>query len=610
MMKEMLSDRAATVARIIRSSLEMVIPVLFIGSITVLLNGFPIWAYQDLLNAYLGGALKSIIITVQYATVGILAIYITIALNLSYMDLAGKGQRSIFRFGSLLGCLTGFFILAGFFSGEPDLSLLSGQGVFSAMVAGLVGSALFQRFEASMKTPRMIFADGADSGFNASLHVILPFLSVTMCFAVANYLITVCFHVQSLQHLFMKAMDMIFMRMHRSYSSGLLFVTLINIMWWFGIHGNNVLNQVAEDMFVAIIPGEIVSKSFIDTFVNMGGTGCTIGLLIAMLLFGRRSSTRRLFGMGLLPGLFNIGEMLVFGFPVIYNPMMAIPFILAPILCFTNAFLLTRVGFVPPVTNEVIWTTPALMSGYIATGSVRGILVQLINILISTACYAPFVLRYEKQSLRAFSSEMETLVGMLGDRRAPVRGMALIECEGNVGRLAKHLAVELEVSLSASASGTVPQSAEGPLSVVYDQLHDAEGECVGLRARLQWQHKLYGIIHPPLVLQVARESGDLYDLETYVMESAMREHEGLRSTYGDRARMYIDVTALTLHDRRFIPFLQTLADRYKLRSGRICLVVTGEAEQPASEDTEAFLERIRMLGYMIRDEEGIGDVCE
>ena len=311
-----------------------------------------------------------------------------------------EGQRTVLSFGSMLGCLTGFFIIIGFFSGEPDLSLLSGQGVFGALIAGILGSVLFQKFEAVFKTKRSVFVDGADSVFNASMQVVLPFLAVVLCFAVANHFITVCFDVQSIQHLFMKCMDALFMKMNRSYFSGLLFISLISFMWWFGIHGNNVLNQVAEDMFAAVIVGEIVSKSFIDTFVNMGGTGCTIRLLIAIIIFGKRSSTKKLSRIALLPSIFNIGELMVFGYPVIYNVMMIIPFVLAPILCYTNAFVLTKIGFIPEVTITVAWTTPPILSGYLATDSAIGIVVQIMNIAIAVGFY---VLKIGQQLCSGFS---------------------------------------------------------------------------------------------------------------------------------------------------------------------------------------------------------------
>ena len=597
-MKRTIGKKLSVIARMIKASLAMVLPILFIGSITVLLNSFPIQGYQDFIDSFMGGALRSIIMMIQYSTVGILAIYITVALNLSYTNQTDEGQRLVFRFGSLLGCLTGFFILVGFFTGGPDLSLLSGQGVFSALVAGIAGSVLFRKFETLFKTRKMVFVDGADSEFNAALHVVLPFLGVTLCFAVVNYLITVCFQVQSLQHLFMKAMDAIFLRMHRSYSSGLLFTTLTSIMWWFGIHGNNVLNQVAEDMFTTIIPGEIVSKSFIDTFVNMGGTGCTIGLLIAMVVFGKRSSTKKLSGMAFFPGIFNIGELMVFGFPIIYNPPMIIPFILSPMLCFTNAFLLTKAGFMPAVTNSIAWTTPALMSGYLSTGSARGIIVQLINILISTACYAPFVIMYEKKSLNEFSSSMNELVEILKKSEETLEEVVLTDCEGNAGRLAKLLATDIEESLASSSPDSASDNAKSPLIVKYQPQFDNTGKCIGAEALLRWNHERFGIVYPPLAVKIAKESGELYKLDTYIIERAVSDSESFRKSLGDKFKLSVNVTVSTLYDPRFITFLQTIANRYKLKTGNICLEITEETELVTTEETGELLRKIRSFGYI------------
>ncbi len=577
----------------------MVIPILFVGSITVLLNGFPIQAYQDFLDSYLGGGLRSIILTVQRTTVGVLAVYITIALNYSYLSRTEKGPGTVSGLGSLLSCLTGFFILVGFFSGEPDLSLLSGQGVFSALVAGITGPALYRRFESAFVSRKIVFADGADSVFNASLQVILPFLSVTLIFSVANHLITTCLSVVSVQYLFTEAVNSIFIRMQRSYSSGLLFTTLTSILWWFGVHGNNVLNQVAEDMFTVIIPGEVVSKSFIDTFVNMGGTGCTIGLLFAMMVFGKRSSTKKLSGMALLPGVFNIGELLVFGFPVIYNPVMAAPFILAPILCFSNAFILTKAGFLPYVTTSVVWTTPALMSGFIATGSVRGILVQLMNILISTACYAPFVVWYEKRSLDEFSSEMDGLIRILKESEESGEEDILTECEGNAGRLARLLATDLEGSLSDSSPDRKNTRAENPLLVECEKQYNGEGKCTGTNAFFRWAHIRHGEVYPPLVLRIAEESGDLYRLETYVIEKAVQISGDLKDPDGQRYVMKVSVSASTVKDKRFIPFARMIADHNKLRAGDICLMIREEKGAEDLAELTGVKRNLKSLGYSI-----------
>ncbi len=597
-MKTKIFKKAAFIAHTIKVSLAMVIPILFIGSLTVLLYGFPIQGYQTFLDTFLGGALRGIITIIQCTTLGVLAVHLTIALNFSYNNRKESSARLVSRMGSLLSCLTGFFILVGFFTEKPNFSLLSGQGVFSAMLAGIIGSAVYNKFESLFKTRKTVFVDGADSAFNAALQVILPFFLTTLCFAGANFLITVIFDVNSVQHLFMKAVGAIFMKMQRSYSSGLLFTSLTSIMWWFGIHGNNVLNQVAEDMFVTIIPGQIVSKSFMDTFVNMGGTGCTIGLLFAMMIFGKRSSTKKISRMALLPGMFNIGEMMVFGFPVIYNPTMAIPFILAPALCYTNAFVLTKIGFLPAVTNTVEWTTPPLLSGYLATGSVKGLIVQLINVVISIACYAPFVVRYEKKSINKFSSAMNPLVKILKEAEEKAEEVVLTECEGNAGRLAKLLAADLEDSLSASSPESDLKNVESPLIVKYQPQFDNTGKCIGAEALLRWDHVRYGVVYPPLVVALAKESGNLYRLETYIIERAIRDYAGMKKCFGDDFHLSINTTVSTLYDKRYVEFLQSMADRYRLKTGNICIEITEETELVTTEETGDLIKSLRAFGYI------------
>ncbi|MBQ4311601.1 MAG: PTS sugar transporter subunit IIC/EAL domain-containing protein, partial [Oscillospiraceae bacterium] len=401
----------------------------------------------------------------------------------------------------------------------------------------------------------------------------------------------------SVQHLFMKAVDLIFIRMRRSYFSGLLFILLISIMWMFGIHGNNVLNQVAEDMFTEIIPGEIVSKSFIDTFVNMGGTGCTLGLLIAMMIFARRSSTKKLSRMAFFPNLFNIGELLVFGLPIVYNPLMAVPFILSPILCYTNAFLLTQTGFMPQVTNTVVWTTPALFSGYIATDSARGVIVQLMNIIISAACYAPFVIIYEKRSLDETSAAMNELIGILKKSEETTEEVVLTECEGNVGRLAKLLANDLEVSLKASSPSAGSENTESPLLMKYQPQFDNTGHCIGAESLLRWNHTRYGIIYPPLVIHLAKESGALYELETYIIERSVSDSESFRECFGDKFKLSVNVTVTTLYDKRFIDFVKELAEKYHLKPGNVCIEITEETELVTSEETGELIRQVRSFGY-------------
>ena len=122
--------KITVLVKTIRAGLAMVIPVLFIRSITVLLNSLPLLRYQVFLDTFLGGALRNVLVMIQRSTVGILAVYVTLALGVSYMKQVYEDRKLVLVFGNLLGCSSGFLILVGILQGEPDISLLSGQGVF------------------------------------------------------------------------------------------------------------------------------------------------------------------------------------------------------------------------------------------------------------------------------------------------------------------------------------------------------------------------------------------------------------------------------------------------------------------------------------------------
>ncbi|MBR6158571.1 MAG: hypothetical protein IKQ27_16590, partial [Lachnospiraceae bacterium] len=107
---KILSKKLSPIGHTIKTGLAMLIPLLFIGSISVMLNSFPIPAYQSFLDTFLGGFLRDIINIIQMTTVGVLAIYMTIALNISYFTRIEEGQRPASHLVSMIGCLTGFFI--------------------------------------------------------------------------------------------------------------------------------------------------------------------------------------------------------------------------------------------------------------------------------------------------------------------------------------------------------------------------------------------------------------------------------------------------------------------------------------------------------------------
>lgn len=580
----------------IRNGLVMVLPVLFVGSFSVLLVYFPIPAYQKFISSFFGGAIQNLLFLIQLGTLGLLPVYMTVAINQSYTNATKEGTKLVSKFASLLSALMSFFILAGIFTGSFDIKQLSSQGLFSALIAGVFASVLYQKFENLLRKKSGLFIEGADSVFNASLLVMLPFFCTVMVFLIANYLITVIFDATCIQELINKAFSLLFSKMKRSYASGFLFILIISALWCIGIHGNKVLDTVAVSMFTEILPDQIVSKTFIDTFVYMGGTGTMLGLLIAVFIFGKTANNKKLAKMAAAPALFNISELMVFGFPIIYNPYLIIPFILVPEVCYSFTYLLTKINFLPRVVNEVNWTTPLFLSGFIATGSVKAIFIQLFNLAISVAIYSPFVILYEKKYMSKLSGTMDSLVKILKHSEETTEPVTLTECEGNEGRLAKHLVNELEESL-ASGFKENPSINENSLLMKYQPQFDNTGKCIGAESLLRWNHSKYGIVYPPLVVHLAKESNRLYELETSIIEKSVKDSVEIKKIFGESFKLSVNITVSTLNDQRILPFLTDLSKKYPFKQGSVCIEITEETALETTKETSALINEIKALGY-------------
>ncbi|MFY7751796.1 MAG: PTS transporter subunit EIIC, partial [Exiguobacterium acetylicum] len=138
-----------------------------------------------------------------------------------------------------------------------------------------------------------------------------------------------------------------------------------------------------------------VTKPFLDAFVFMGGSGATLSLLLAIFIVVRKQRNHPYHQVAKLSapaGLFNINEPVIFGMPIVLNPVMLIPFILAPVVLTVVSYVALSTGMVPKTVAIVPWTTPPIISGYLVTGgSIRGVLLQVFNLTLATLIYIPFV---------------------------------------------------------------------------------------------------------------------------------------------------------------------------------------------------------------------------
>ena len=157
---------------------------------------------------------------------------------------------------------------------------------------------------------------------------------------------------------------------------------------------NLAINQ--EALSSGLIASKIWSGGFLDAYVFLGGVGATLGLAIAMS-FSKKESLRAVGKFSIVPGFFNINEPIMFGTPVVLNPILGIPFIILPLINTTIAYIALKYFGVSKIVALVPWTMPSPLAAFLSSnGSVLALLLSLLLILLAVLVYIPFVKIYEK----------------------------------------------------------------------------------------------------------------------------------------------------------------------------------------------------------------------
>ncbi|MGL5359640.1 MAG: PTS transporter subunit EIIC [Shewanella sp.] len=189
-------------------------------------------------------------------------------------------------------------------------------------------------------------------------------------------------------------------------TGGLLYQTCLGILGAIGINGHNLLFAIKQQIYADSLAnisawqaGEasinIISQGFYDAFLSMGGSGNCISLLLCVLIFSRKHNHKMLALVAMPMVIFNINEVLLFGLPILFNPIMIVPFIVVPLISFIIVYSCISFGLVAPIVTIVNWMTPPIFSGYLAMGQqLDGAILQIVVIAIGVMIYRPFYLAY------------------------------------------------------------------------------------------------------------------------------------------------------------------------------------------------------------------------
>ncbi|WP_314010882.1 PTS sugar transporter subunit IIC [Pseudostreptobacillus hongkongensis] len=403
----------------IRDSFISILPITMVGSVAVLLNVI----FRDLPNNYgfpgfaeFMAPVISINGVVWFASIAILSLVFVISL--------GYNIAKSYNVNALAGALVAFASFIAFLPQEAsfdttineatvhvtqwgyiNLDYLGAKGLFPAMIIGIVAVVIYAKL--MLKDITIKLPDSVPPAVNKAFVSIIPGVVAIYVAAIISFLV-VKLTGSSLNDLIAQYIQAPLLGLSQGAFSVVLLSFLVQLFWFFGLHGHNVLGPILDGIYQPALIANIdhISKggtvdtlpyiwtrgSF-DAYLQLGGSGMTMALIIAILLFSKREDSRAVAKLGTPMGIFNINEPMIFGMPIVLNPLYVIPFLLAPTVGAIVAYVATVLGIVPPVYVAVPWVLPTGLYAFFATGgSVMAALIALLNLFIAFVIWTPFVL--------------------------------------------------------------------------------------------------------------------------------------------------------------------------------------------------------------------------
>ncbi|EGP5310994.1 PTS sugar transporter subunit IIC [Enterococcus faecium] len=289
-------------------------------------------------------------------------------------------------------------------------SLTSSSGLATAMIAALVSTELFIKL-AKMKSFKIRMPEGVPPAVATSFNSLVPEIVVILFFSVVVFTLnhTTGLNVPQLIELAIQTPLKAFVLS----VPGILFLQFFSdFLWVFGMHGSSILapirqapllQSIQENMDAFSVGKEIpniITEPFTNAFGLIGGGGCILPLVIAILWASKRQEQRSIAKFGLTTCLFNITEPIMFGLPVVMNPIYMIPCAIIPSINLVIAYAATSLGIISKTVAAAPWITPPVIQAFIATGGdIRAAVLTVILIILDVFLFLPFVLAANKAKL-------------------------------------------------------------------------------------------------------------------------------------------------------------------------------------------------------------------
>lgn len=397
----------------VRNGLLTILPLTIVGSMFTIIMNLPIQSYLDWIAPYS----EQIGVPFRY-TVGLMSVYASFTIG-SHLGESYKLDRTVSGILAVLGTMlliTPENISEGLNSVGSEIASgryipmqnLGSSGLFGAIIASLLSVEIYhftKERKLEIKMP-----EGVPPLIAESFAALLPTLFIILLFWIPTQFLN--FDLNGLITLLVSPLRK-FMISDNLFG-GILTQFVIMLFWVFGIHGHGVLGPIIRPLWDGAIfenaelfqngvseyeLPNIFTEQFYQWYAQMGGSGATLAFVV-LCLFSKSSFLKQLGKVSIIPGIFNINEPIIFGAPFVMNPILAIPFVLAPVANTVLIYIVTVLDWMPRMVMKPPFSIPAPIGALLTTNfNWFAVFMTVVSFFLSMAIYYPFFKAFEKQQL-------------------------------------------------------------------------------------------------------------------------------------------------------------------------------------------------------------------
>jgi PTS system cellobiose-specific IIC component len=311
-----------------------------------------------------------------------------------------------------------FFVLCSTKTKDGGISndFWGGEGLFAAILVAILVTEFYRLLTekkiGEIKMPEMV-PPALKNSFSAIFPIIITTAICTVISLIFNYVIGIPFPkaILTVFHPIIFVLDNVF---------GLAISSVLSqIVWWFGIHNTAITSMLEPLMYSNLASNSsayaagtaagalphIWTESLWWNFMVIGGSGATLSVAI-MLLFSKSKQMKTVGKIAIVPAIFNINEPIIFGLPIVLNPLFFIPWVSAQTLNGVISYLCMKVGLVNRSFVYPGWNIPTPIGEFLSTMDYRAVILAVLLVAIDGLLYYPFLKVYERQKVKEENVEL------------------------------------------------------------------------------------------------------------------------------------------------------------------------------------------------------------